>query len=96
MRDGMMPIGFEVEQVALIAQDLPVVLARRLSAQNFTIVESSTLGGCCVWRFLEIPRSVRADGSPRVDLFAFALCSADDMERFTPGQRVLLEDNTTA
>ncbi len=89
----MNPIGFEVEQVAMIAQDLPIVLARRLAPDPFLIIETSTLGGCCVAQSLEIPRSLRADGTPRLDLFAFALCSADDLERFTPGQRVLLEDD---
>src|SRR5438874_472355 len=52
----MTDIGFEVEQVALIARDLPIVLARRLSPQEFTIIESSTLGGCCVAHSLDATR----------------------------------------
>ena len=82
---------FEVEQVVMIARDLPVVLARLLSAPDFALTEDSTLDGCPVAQFLEIPRSLRADGSPRLDLFAFALVNAEDLAHFSAGQVVLLE-----
>ena len=82
---------FEVEQVVMIARDLPVVVARLLSAANLALTEESTLNGCPVAQFLEIPAALRADGSPRLDLFAFALANAGDLERFTAGQVVLLE-----
>jgi hypothetical protein len=82
---------FEVEQAVMIAYDLPVVVARLLGAAELSLTQASTLGGCPVAQFLELPRSLRADGSPRLDLFAFALVAAEDLANFTPGQQVLLE-----
>ena len=86
----MTTILFEVEQAVRIAYDLPVVLARILEPQDFVLGDASTLGGCQLAQFLEVPRSLRADGSPRVDLFAFALIDADELTRFTPGEVVEL------
>jgi len=83
-------IHFEVEQAVRIAYDLPVVLARILEPQAFTLGAAATLGGCRLAQFLEVPRALRADGSPRVDLFAFALVDVEDLERFTPGEVVAL------
>jgi hypothetical protein len=82
---------FEVEQVVMIARDLPVVVARLLSAADFTLAAESTLNGYPVAQFLEIPRALRADGSPRLDLFAFALVNVEDLVHFFAGQVVLLE-----
>ena len=88
-------IPFEVEQAAWIAQHLPVVLARILEPQDFALGAAATLGGCRLVQFLEIPRSVRADGSPRIDLFAFVLVEPGDLARFTPGEVVeLLPDGS--
>ena len=81
---------FKVEQAAWIAQHLPVILARILQPQDLVLGTSATLGGCQLVQFLEIPRSVRADGSPRLDLFAFVLVEADDLGRFSPGEIVEL------
>ncbi|MEP6690119.1 MAG: hypothetical protein ABJD07_03125 [Gemmatimonadaceae bacterium] len=87
------PIAFEVEQAVLIARDLPIVLARCLTPESeFSVLASTTLGGCCVAQFLGIPRALRADGTPRLNLFAFALCAESDLEQFTPGAHVLLEN----
>ena len=88
-----MPLPFEVEQIATIAHGLPVVLARLLvrGERLPETVEDWTLGGCFVVQVLPIPPGLRADGTPRLDLFAFALRSEDDLERFVPGLRVMLE-----
>ena len=86
----MTGILFEVEQAVRIAYDLPVVLARILQPQDFRLGIAATLGGCRLTQFLEIPRSLRADGSPRLDLFAFALVDANELGRFTPGDVVEL------
>ncbi len=86
----MAAILFEVEQAAWIAQHLPVILARILQPQDFVLGTSATLGGCELVQFLEIPRALRADGSPRLDLFAFVLVEADDLGRFSPGDIVEL------
>jgi hypothetical protein len=82
---------FEVEQTAMIAFQLPVVVARVLSRAEFALTETSTLGGYAVAQVVEIPAALRADGSPRLDLFAFALANPDDLAHFTPGLVVLLE-----
>ena len=83
-------ILFEVEQTAWIAQHLPIVLARLLMGPEFVLGATATLGGCLVQEVVEIPRSVRADGSPRLDLWAFALVDPDELSRFTPGDVVEL------
>ena len=85
-----MGILFEVEQPVWIAQHLPVVLARILEPQGFALGSAATLGGCRLAQFVEIPRSLRADGSPRVGLFAFALADPDELARFEPGAVVEL------
>jgi hypothetical protein len=88
-------IPFEVEQTAWIARHLPVVLARILEPQDFQLGAAATLDGCLLEQFLEIPRSVRADGSPRLDLFAFVLVDPEELARFTPGEVVeLLPEGT--
>ena len=86
----MPAILFEVEQVASVAYQLPVVLARILEPQEFALGEAATLGGCLVAQFLEIPRALRADGSPRIGLFAFALVDEAELERFARGDVVEL------
>ena len=86
----MTAILFEVEQTAWIAHHLPVVLARILEPQDFALGAAATLGGCQLVQFLEIPSSLRADGSPRLDLFAFVLVDADELARFAPGEVVEL------
>lgn len=85
-----MGILFEVEQAAWIAQHLPIVMARILEPQEFVLGGGATLSGCRLAQFLEIPRSVRADGTPRVNLFAFALVHAEELARFRPGEVVEL------
>jgi hypothetical protein len=84
-------VRFEVEQVAMIAYRLPVVLARLLATAEVALTETSTLGGYAVAQLLEIPRGLRADGSPRVGLFAFALANPEELAYFAPGQVVVLE-----
>ncbi|HVE79877.1 MAG TPA: hypothetical protein VNA89_13510 [Gemmatimonadaceae bacterium] len=74
----------------MIGYELPVVLARVLSPTDFALTAAATLGGRAVAQVVEIPPAVRADGSPRLDLFAFALVNEDDLVHFTPGQIVLL------
>ena len=90
-----MTFSFEVEQIATIAYGMPVVLARLLtrgSTLPATMVDW-TLGGCPVAQCLEIPAGLRADGTPRLDLFAFELRFEEDLGRFSPGLRVVLEES---
>jgi hypothetical protein len=83
-------ILFEVEQTAWIAQHLPIVLARLLVGADFTLGDAATLGGCLVQEVVAIPPALRADGTPRVDLFAFALVEPDELARFAVGEVVEL------
>jgi hypothetical protein len=85
-------MGFEVEQGAMIGFHLAVVVCRQLIAGTVSLTEGSTLGGCAVWQLTEIPAALRADGSPRPDLIAFALADPDDLPLFIRGQIVLLEE----
>ena len=86
----MYGILFEVEQAARIDYHLPVVVARILEPQPFTLDATATLDGCRLQQVLEIPPSRRADGTPRRDLFAFALADAGELAYFTPGAVVEL------
>lgn len=86
----MADVRFEVEQATMIAWDLPVVVARLLAPAAVEVGERSTLGGCPVLQVTEIERSVRADGTPRPLLYAFALLFETDLARFSPGQVVSL------
>lgn len=91
----MAAVLFEVEQAVSIAQHLPVVLVRLLQRQEIVLGAAATLGGCRLVQFHEVPRSVRADGSPRIDLFAFVLEDADELAQFRPGDVVeLLPEGT--
>lgn len=83
---------FEVESV-LEARGRTYILARRLSDVDFELSDSSVLGGCPIERWLEVPRAVDpSTREPRADLFAFALKTASDRERFVPGSRVVLRE----
>lgn len=84
------PIPFEVEDVFRLTGTNPVVLARRLEERDFRLGEDPRLGGCPVLRWGSQPRALRPDGSPRLDLYAFQLRDREDLERFHPGQRVVL------
>jgi hypothetical protein len=60
-------------------------MARIVEPQIFELVEAETLGGSRLVQFLEIPNALRADGTPRVDLFAFALEDPEELALFIPG-----------
>lgn len=81
----MAGIRFEVEQAVRIAYHLPVVMARLIEPHIFELGEAATLGGCRLVQFLEIPNALRADGTPRIDLFAFTLEDPEELVLFTPG-----------
>ncbi len=65
------------------------VVARLLvpSAQ-FDVTSSSTLGGCRVERWLEMPRAMDVSGAQRKDLFGFCLRSVDDLTKIRIGEQV--------
>lgn len=84
-------IPFEIE--AVMAQDgqRAIVVARQLEPGEIVLGRSPRLGGRQILRRLTQPRALHPDGSPRTDLFAFALRIKSDVDRFQSGQRVLLE-----
>ena len=86
----MAAILFEVEQAAWIAFHLPVVVARMLEPQPFVLGATATLDGHGISQFQEIPASFRADGTPRPELYAFALLDAEQLAHFKPGAIVRL------
>lgn len=84
-------IPFEIE--AVMAQDgqRAIVIARQLEPGDFVLGRAPKLDGRQILRRLTQPRAVSPDGTPRSDLFAFALRVKSDVERFRSGQRVMLE-----
>jgi len=83
-------IPFEIEQVLTISGRGPVVLARALTSQDFSLGSSATLNDRPLRPVLEVPRLIEPDGSRRLDLFAFTLEDPVDLAYFTPGQQVVL------
>ncbi len=84
----MAAIPFQIE---FVMPDRGFVLARQLEPGPFRVVEGSTLGGCALDpKALDIPRAHNADGSPRLDIFAFLLERREDALRFKVGDRVEL------
>ena len=82
---------FEVEQT-IEANGRAYVVARLLdSSADFTLTESSSLDGCKIEKWTDIPRAHTPDGKQRYDLFSFCLKSTADRARFTRGKRVTLE-----
>jgi hypothetical protein len=68
------------------------VVARAVDpAAAFTVSSDSSLGGCPVERWLDMPRALDADGHQRMDLFGFYLKHASDRPRLKTGDRVVLE-----
>lgn len=86
--DGIL---FEVE-VLLDWPRLPaVVFARQLEPREFAVSDASRLGGCAIEPYVTRPHALLPDGTPRIDLFAFALHTREDIQKFQVGQRVLLD-----
>jgi hypothetical protein len=83
-------VHFEVEGV-LANVGSGVVLVRQLEPGDFVLGHSPRLGGVPIQRSVTAPRALRPDGSPRMDLFAFALKSSADLPRFKVGERLTLE-----
>ena len=71
----------------------PVLLAKRMGTAAFSLSQSTTprLGGVPIQPFVEEVRRLRPDGSPDLDVFAFALVDRDDSPKFSVGQIVELE-----
>jgi hypothetical protein len=82
--------GFVVEG-AFEAGGRAYVVARLLvPSMQFEVTSSSTLGGCRVERWLEMPRAMDVSGAQRNDLFGFCLRSIDDLMKINVGDQVEL------
>jgi hypothetical protein len=91
-------LEFEVEHL-LSAGGRTYVLARALGGrQQFEIANGSTLAGCDLEPYVDIPRALAPDGMLRDDLFSFALARPEDALRLSVGQlvRVVAFRQTTA
>jgi hypothetical protein len=67
------------------------VLARVLDpTAQFVLAPETTLGGCSVERWHDMPRALDADGRRRTDLFGFCLKHSADLARLKTGDRVVL------
>lgn len=67
------------------------VVARLLvPSVRFDVTSSSTLGGCRVERWLEMPRALDVSGAQRNDLFGFCLRRIDDLTKINMGDQVEL------
>jgi hypothetical protein len=83
-------VPFEVEHV-FTAGGRPIVLARLLGPLHDVMIDrGATLDGYPLVPYFEIPRILRPDRTPRLDVFAFELRDARDLSRFARGRRVLL------
>jgi len=80
---------FRIEFVSKIGTH-PYVFGRQLDPGDFQLAEMPTLGGIPIKRSLNQPRKLNPDGTPDLSVFAFALHSDADTERFAIGQVVEL------
>ena len=87
-----MTVEFEIENTFTLTGSGEFVMARLLSASGaFTMSDRPVLGSVPIERWFDMPRSIRSDGSPRLDLFVFKLARAEDRDRLQPGQTVVLQ-----
>jgi hypothetical protein len=86
----MAAIPFQIE---LVMAPRGYVLARALEERSFELVEGTRLGGFPVEpRYLDVPRAMSPDGTPRLDIYAFLLKHREHAARFKPGDRVELTE----
>jgi len=84
-------VPFEVESVLEI-QGTAYVFARSLEpSSNWTLSNSSRLGGRPILPQTQIPRALDAAGTQRYDFFVFTLRTPEDREHFRAGDQVFLE-----
>ena len=80
-----------VVEGAFEARGRAYIVARLLvPSVQFDVTSSSTLGGCRVERWLEMPRALDVSGAERNDLFGFCLRSIDDLTKINVGNQVEL------
>lgn len=86
-----MAVEFEIEYTFNVKGHGSFVAVRIQDPHgDFTLPEKPMLGAAAIERWVEQPRSVRADGRPRNDQFVFKLINPEDRATFQPGQRVFL------
>jgi hypothetical protein len=80
------PLRFKIEHIQ--GSEPILVIARQLQKDNFSVGEDSTLGGCKLRKYLDMPRATKEDGSQDLDVFVFSLANSDDRHKFKVGQSV--------
>jgi hypothetical protein len=89
--------AFEVEHALVLEGGRPIVFARQLGDEPFTLTDQATLGGYPLECFLDMPRRLlHPDGTPRLDVVAFQLRALEDLPRFQRGASVWLAVRPTA
>jgi hypothetical protein len=84
-----MPIKLEIESVFNVAKRGTFVGVRLIDpSKNFRVTEKSFLGGVELERFLDIPRSIDANGRQRIDIAFLQLKNPDDKGKLIPGSIV--------
>ncbi len=68
------------------------VFARRLDAEDFTLSDSSRLGGVAIKPFVSQPRALNPDGTPDLSIFAFEPKIRADKMKWNVGSEVILEE----
>ncbi len=68
-----------------------LVFARALDSADFRLTGASALGGCRVKHF-DLPRKLKADGTPDLELFAFFLHEPEDVAKLHVGDTVGYEE----
>ena len=87
-----MTVEFEIEKTFTVTGRGEFVMARLISVSSvFTMSDLPALGSVPIEQWFDMPRSIRSDGSPRLDLYVFKLARAEDRDRLQPGQTVILE-----
>lgn len=69
------------------------LLARQLDDGNFSVSQSSTLGGVGIRDSVTQPRALTPDGLPDLTVFAFQLCMTSDRSLITADSIVELRSD---
>lgn len=83
---------FEIEQILPISSRAQTyVLARQIEPAGWTLSDNARLGGVPIENWTDIPTAHDAQGSQRLDLFAFVLRYSAMAAQFSVGKVVELE-----
>jgi hypothetical protein len=90
-----MVMRFKVEAI-LPETKQGVIIAMKIDSGDFRLTPGSLLNGFPIEPQISAPRATHPDGSPRLDLYAFWLCSRSDLGSFSTGQVIELDTRPSA